>query len=129
VGTLKQIKHVIQTKRAYDPVGRTDGFRVLVDRVWPRGVGKEDLHVKIWAKDIAPSTSLRKWFGHDPSRWPEFKTRYTKELQDPEVRDQLHEILRLAGKSQTITLVFGARDREHNQAVVLEHALRRIESR
>ncbi|MBV8638912.1 MAG: DUF488 family protein [Candidatus Eremiobacteraeota bacterium] len=121
--------HTIQTKRAYDPVATTDGFRVLVDRVWPRGVSKEELHVKIWAKDVAPSTSLRKWFGHDPRRWAEFKTRYKQELRDPDVRAHLHEILEQAGKSQTITLVFGAKDREHNQAIVLEEALRQMDSR
>ncbi len=123
------MKHTIRIKRAYDPVEKGDGVRVLVDRVWPRGVSKEDLHLKLWAKDVAPSTSLRKWFAHDPSRWPEFKTRYQEELRDPDTREGLRAILRLAAKSRTITLVFGAKDREYNQAVVLAETLRRMDSR
>lgn len=121
------MKHEIVIKRAYDPPARSDGLRVLVDRVWPRGVSKEHLHVKMWAKDIAPSTALRTWFGHDPERWSEFRKRNEKELASRETRDAIRGILAAAEDSPTITLVYGAKDTEHNQAVVLRGIFRRLD--
>lgn len=114
------MKQAVRVKRAYEPAARSDGFRVLVDRVWPRGVRKEDLHVKIWAKEIAPSTALRKWFGHDPKRWAEFRRRYLAELKDPSIVGEIRRIVDAAKDASTITLVYSAKDVEHNQAVVLK---------
>lgn len=118
-------KERIRLKRTRDPVAKADGTRVLVDRVWPRGIKKEDLQHDHWLKDLAPSTELRKWFAHDPEKWPEFQRRYRKELdQAPEVVGPLLEMAR----EGTVTLLFGARNREHNQAVVLrEYVLERLE--
>ncbi len=110
----------IKLKRAYEAPARDDGRRVLVDRVWPRGIRKEAAAVDLWLKDVAPSTELRKWFGHDPERWTEFRRRYRAELaKHPEA---LAELRRLA-QSGTLTLVYGARDPLHNQAVVLRELL------
>jgi uncharacterized protein YeaO (DUF488 family) len=112
-------------KRAYEPPAKSDGYRVLVDRIWPRGVTKDDLKIDAWLKDVAPSTALRKWFGHDPNKWDEFKRRYTEELEPHTAAlGQLVERAR-AGR---ITLVFGAKDTEHNNAVALkEHLERRLQ--
>lgn len=111
----------IRLKRAYDDPARSDGYRVLVDGVWPRGVSKEELDIEEWLRGIAPSSELRKWFGHDPEKWPEFRQRYAKELQASEA-----DLQRLAEKAREgrITLIYGAKDREHNQAVVLRDILR-----
>jgi uncharacterized protein YeaO (DUF488 family) len=111
----------IRIRRAYDPPSRGDGFRVLVDRVWPRGVSKQDLQLDQWAKEIAPSTRLRQWFGHDPERWQKFQERYFAEL---EKRSEAVGELVKRGRSGRITLVYGARDPEHNQAVALQTYLR-----
>ncbi len=106
----------VRLKRAYEPPSRGDGARILVDRVWPRGVKKEALKLDLWLKDIAPSAELRKWFGHRPERFPEFSKRYRKELDaNPAVVAELDACLRKG----RVTLVYGARDTEHNQAVVL----------
>jgi uncharacterized protein YeaO (DUF488 family) len=114
----------IDLKRAYDAPAKSDGYRVLVDRIWPRGVTKDELQINAWLKDVAPSTALRKWFGHDPRKWDEFRRRYAKELEPHAVAlEQLVERAR-AGR---ITLVFGAKDAEHNNAVALkEHLERRL---
>ena len=109
----------IALKRAYDKPARADGFRVLVDRVWPRGMKKDELHLGLWAKQIAPSTALRKWFAHDPDRWSEFRKRYRTELTQAHASQTVSEILKAAKPAKTITLVYGAKDTEHNQAVVL----------
>jgi uncharacterized protein YeaO (DUF488 family) len=111
----------IQIRRAYAPPGRSDGYRVLVDRVWPRGVSKDELNLDEWRKEIAPSTRLRQWFGHDPKRWKEFQQRYFAELQEKEdsVRDLVKRV-----RHGRITLVYGARDPDHNQAVALSAYLR-----
>ena len=106
----------VRLKRAYESPSANDGTRVLVDRLWPRGVAKADAAVDVWLKDLAPSTALRKWFGHDPARWPEFRKRYAEELrQHPELFDQLRELAR-AGP---VTLVYSAHDELPNDAVVL----------
>lgn len=112
----------IIVKRAYEPVDAADGYRVLVDRVWPRGRGRDELAIDEWAREIAPSTELRKWFGHDAKRWDEFQRRYRDELRAPELRERLDELLAAAGKGP-MTLVYGAKDTEHNQAVVLQAVL------
>jgi len=113
----------INVKRVYSPAGKEDGIRVLVDRVWPRGMRKEQLQVDLWLKDAAPSTALRKWFGHDPSRWIPFKKSYFRELEErPQAVQQLLE-LAAAGR---LTLLFSARDMDHNQAVALKEYLERI---
>ena len=106
----------ITVKRVYDPIGEDDGVRVLVDRVWPRGVTKKDLRADQWLRDVAPSNSLRKWFNHDPAKWEEFKLRYTAELEDKSAI--VHCLLDLA-KEKGLVLLFSARDLRFNQAVVL----------
>lgn len=104
-------------KRAYESPSRGDGLRVLVDRLWPRGVSKEVLLIDQWLKELAPSTELRKWFGHSPSRWAEFKHRYFAELAS---RRAEIDGLRKIARGKTVTLVVGARDMEHNQAAALK---------
>jgi len=107
----------IKIKRAYDPLEKTDGFRVLVDRLWPRGVSKTTARIDLWLKEIAPSDALRKWFGHDPEKWSEFRKRYVRELAcKPEAVAQIREHV---GK-EIITLVYGAKDQQHNNAVALK---------
>jgi uncharacterized protein YeaO (DUF488 family) len=110
----------IKLKRAYERPDADDGTRVLIDRLWPRGVRKVDAAIDQWVKDIAPSTALRKWFGHDPARWQEFRTRYAAEIQ--EHSEQLDRLRALA-KEGPITLVFSAHDEIHNDAVVLRDFL------
>jgi uncharacterized protein YeaO (DUF488 family) len=112
----------LRLKRVYEPAAPADGLRVLVDRLWPRGLSKEKAAVDHWIKDVAPSAKLRKWFGHDPARWSEFKRRYKGELRLH--KDLLAEIRKL-NKQCTVTLLFGARDEEHNDAVVLREVLTR----
>ncbi len=104
--------------RAYDPPRTDDGWRVLVDRVWPRGVYRDAARIDDWLRDAAPSDDLRRWFGHDPSRWEEFRRRYRAELEEPAARAAVAS-LAVRAREGTVTLVYGARDREHNQAVVL----------
>ena len=107
----------IKIKRAYEEAAPSDGKRVLIDRLWPRGISKEEAHLDLWLKDVAPSTELRQWFGHDPARWPEFQRRYCRELSaNPEAMQQLIDDARKG----PLTLVYGARDQEHNDAVVLK---------
>jgi uncharacterized protein YeaO (DUF488 family) len=112
----------LRVKRAYDPAKAEDGYRILVDRIWPRGVTRERARLDEWAAELAPSTELRTWFGHDPLRFGEFQRRYTEELASQE--GKLRE-LRARAREGTLTLVYGARDTEHNDAVVLAEILRR----
>lgn len=113
----------LHRKRAYEAPSGDDGHRVLVDRVWPRGISKEELAADAWVKDVAPSDALRKWFGHDPERWDEFRKRYFSELDDnPEGLEALDAELRGAKRA---TLLYGARDGEHNNAVALIEYLQR----
>ncbi|HYY35908.1 MAG TPA: DUF488 domain-containing protein [Candidatus Binatia bacterium] len=107
----------IRVKRIYDEPSKADGRRVLIDRVWPRGLTKEEAQIDDWLKEIAPSARLRKWFGHDPARWEEFKKRYAKELTDQ--RDRVEQLARAATKRK-VTLLFGAKDVDHNNAVALK---------
>jgi uncharacterized protein YeaO (DUF488 family) len=113
---------MLRIKRAYDPAEKSDGMRILVDRIWPRGIKKEKLQTTLWMKDAAPSDELRKWFGHDPEKWEQFRKRYLKELERPEAREMLHEVAR-AAKKGPVTLVYSAKDQRHNQAVVLKQAI------
>ena len=108
----------VRLQRAYDEPGPEDGRRVLVDRVWPRGRTKEHLRLDAWERDLGPSTVLRKWFGHDPERWKEFQARYHQELAQPAQARAL-DALTAAARLGPLTLVYGARDREHNQAQVI----------
>jgi uncharacterized protein YeaO (DUF488 family) len=114
----------IVLERAYD-AERHEGFRVLVDRVWPRGVSKDELGLDAWARELAPTTALRTWFGHDPERWGEFRRRYTSELRAAEQKERLRQLLAAAGR-KPLVLVYGAKDEEHNQAVVLREVLEKL---
>jgi uncharacterized protein YeaO (DUF488 family) len=116
---------MIKLKRVYEDPSPQDGLRVLVDRLWPRGLTKERAAVDLWLKDVAPSTALRQWFGHDPAKWKEFQTRYRKELQGK--KDSL-KLLMQKQKGHTVTLLYGARDKEHNEATVLKFILDRNNS-
>jgi uncharacterized protein YeaO (DUF488 family) len=111
---------MIRIKRVYEKPSRTDGLRILVDRLWPRGLTKERAAVKLWLKDLAPSTELRKWFGHDPARWKGFQSRYRTELRE---KKEALELLMQKSKERTITLLYGAKDKEHNEALVLKRVL------
>jgi uncharacterized protein YeaO (DUF488 family) len=113
---------MVRIKRAYEEPARSDGYRVLVDRLWPRGVKKDALHIDLWAKNLAPSTALRRWFGHDPDRFHTFARRYQAELRAGTARALLAELTRRAARGP-VTLVYGARDEEHNGAVVLREAI------
>lgn len=111
----------LRVKRIYEAPDPTDGYRVLVDRIWPRGVSRERAALDAWMREIAPSTSLRRWFGHDASRWREFKRRYAAELE--ERQDLVAEVAAIA-RDRRVTLLFSARDTEHNQAVALAEYLK-----
>jgi uncharacterized protein YeaO (DUF488 family) len=111
------ISHMnLRIKRVYAEPDGDDGKRILVDRLWPRGLTKQKAKVDLWLKDVAPSNELRKWFGHDPKKWPEFKRRYREELEAPA---SPVVALREESRQQTVTLLYGAKDEEHNEAVVL----------
>ncbi len=107
----------VRVKRAYDPPAPDDGLRVLVDRLWPRGLKRDEARIDLWLKDVAPSAGLRRWFGHDPARWAEFQVRYRAELAG---NAALQELLGIVKQGRRVTLLFGARDAEHNNAVVLQ---------
>ncbi len=111
----------IRTKRIYEDEARTDGYRVLVDRLWPRGVRKEDAGIDLWLKSAAPSTELRKWFNHDPVKWTEFRERFQAELDE---RDEpLAPVREKLDAGETVTLLYASRDLEHNHALVLADIL------
>jgi len=107
----------LKTKRVYEQPKETDGYRVLVDRVWPRGMSKKKANIDLWLKDIAPSSELRKWFSHDREKWPEFKDRYFRELQE---KPKLLKSIRDKAKEGRVTLVYGAKDEQFNNAVCLK---------
>ncbi|HJE19299.1 MAG TPA: DUF488 domain-containing protein [Aliicoccus persicus] len=111
---------MIKIKRVYDDMSQQDGMRILIDRVWPRGVKKEALEHDTWYKDLAPSTALRKWFNHDEDKWEEFQKKYKDELEDH--KDILNEI-RESADGHNVTLLYAAKDEKHNNAVVLKHVL------
>lgn len=111
----------IQLKRIYEKPEPADGMRVLVDRLWPRGISKEKGKIDLWLKEIAPSAVLRKWFNHDPEKWPAFKEKYHQELEkNPYSYNKLKELLQ---KEKAVTLLYSAKDQKHNQAVVLKELL------
>ncbi len=118
--SVKIAANNVKLKRAYDPPAANDGKRILIDRLWPRGIKKTEAAIDEWLKEVAPSTELRKWFGHDPARWPEFRRRYLKELHGH--RAELDRLRALA-RQRTVTLVFAAHDQAHNDAVVLRDLL------
>lgn len=113
---------MIKLKRIYDEYSDSDGMRVLVDRIWPRGVSKEKAHLDYWLKEIAPSDALRNWFHHDPTKWTEFEKKYKEELK--EKIDLLEQIRDAEKKHTTVTLLYGAKDTQHNQAVVIAELLK-----
>jgi len=112
---------MINLKRAYEKPSKDDGERILVERLWPRGLTKMKAKIDLWLKDVAPSTELRRWFGHDPKKWDEFRTRYQNELKN---KDELIKLLKRKAKNGTITLIYAARDEEHNGALVLKRFLK-----
>jgi uncharacterized protein YeaO (DUF488 family) len=112
----------VRLKRAYDPPAASDGYRVLIDRLWPRGISRDRAKLDGWEKELAPSTELRRWFGHDPTRFEEFRRRYIDELRQ---RRPLLSALRDRARDGTVTLVYSAHDEEHNDAIVLSEVLRR----
>lgn len=114
---------IIFLKRVYDPVEASDGFRILVDRLWPRGVSKDAARIDVWLKNVAPSPQLRQWFGHDPAKWGEFRSRYIQELcHNPDAIAQLTQYL----QQGRVTLIYAARDKIHNHAAVLKDYLDNI---
>lgn len=115
---------MVKLKRAYEPPGDDDGERYLVDRLWPRGIAKEEARLTEWLKNLAPSEELRKWFGHDAGRWTEFKRRYKLELHAADKEAVIQDLADKAGKGM-ITLVFAAKDAEHNNARVLQEVIER----
>ena len=117
---------MLQLKRAYEPKASSDGRRILVDRVWPRGLSRKRLAIDDWMKELAPSTELRRWFAHDPKKWPEFQRRYKQELR---THSELVGRLASLARRGRATLVFGARDETHNDAVVLAAVVRRLMAR
>lgn len=108
---------MLKIKRVYEKLEKEDGFRILVDRLWPRGLTKEKAKIDLWLKDIAPTDELRKWFGHDPAKWSEFKKRYYLELRDK--KDGI-EIIKEKMRKGAVTLVYGAKDKKHNNALALK---------
>ncbi|HET6256170.1 MAG TPA: DUF488 domain-containing protein [Puia sp.] len=106
----------VRIKRVYEPAAGTDGYRILIDRLWPRGLSREKANVDKWLKEVAPSTELRKWFQHDPAKWRQFCTRYRAELKDSTAFGELLDEIR---RHKAVTLLFGAKDEEHNDAVAL----------
>ncbi|HJZ80690.1 MAG TPA: DUF488 domain-containing protein [Pyrinomonadaceae bacterium] len=113
---------MIRLKRVYETLSKDDGERILVERLWPRGLTKQQAKVDLWLKEVAPSAELRKWFGHDPAKWDEFRRRYEKELKS---KNDLIELLKRKAEEGAITLLYAARDEEHNSAVVLKQFLQK----
>lgn len=114
----------VRIKRAYDPPSNDDGFRVLVDRLWPRGLARDGARIDLWLKEVAPSAALRRWFAHDPVKWPEFQDRYQTELASNGAVD---EVMSLVKDNQRVTLLYAAKDLGHNNAIVLREYCERSE--
>jgi len=114
--------HEIKLKRVYELIAKGDGFRILIDRLWPRGLSKEKGHIDLWLKAIAPSAALRKWFNHEPGKWQEFVEKYHEELEQS---DAVNEIIKLIKKHKNVTLLYAAGDTQHNNAIVLEGFLQK----
>src|SRR5574341_784638 len=116
---------MIKAKRAYEKPSKEDGLRILVERLWPRGITKEHAKIDLWLKEIAPSPELRKWFGHDPAKWEEFRRRYWAELRQ---RKDLIRLLKQKIREEQVTFVYAARDKEHNSAMILRAFVERTKS-
>ena len=114
---------MIHLKRAYDPISKSDGYRILVERLWPRGLSKEKAGIDLWLKEIAPSPELRKWYSHEPAKWEQFRQRYEGELKGNEAA--LAELERVIRDHSEVTFVYAAHDVEHNSALVLEEFLKK----
>jgi uncharacterized protein YeaO (DUF488 family) len=112
---------MIKLKRIYEETQKEDGYRILVDRLWPRGVSKEKAALDLWFKDISPSDELRKWFGHDPKKWQEFQRKYESEIKKN--MDAFNSLRQIVKDKKTVTLLFAAKDKEHNEAVVIKKLL------
>jgi uncharacterized protein YeaO (DUF488 family) len=119
---------MVRTKRIYEPWDRSDGVRILVDRLWPRGMSKDAARIDEWRKDLAPTNALRQWFGHDPLKWEEFQARYRKELEAAGRMDELKALGDRARK-ETVTLLYAAQDEEHNNAAALEKMIEKVSRR
>ena len=117
---------MIRVKRIYDPVEKEDGFRILVDRLWPRGLSKDKAKIDIWLKELAPSNELRKWFAHDPAKYDDFQGRYEKELQAK--KELIDKLRKLEQEEKIVTLLYSAKDRIRNQAIVLTQILQKSET-
>jgi uncharacterized protein YeaO (DUF488 family) len=117
---------MLRIKRVYEKRNPGDGKRILVDRLWPRGLTREEAAIDEWMKDLAPSDELRRWFGHEPEKWPEFQRRYTQELLSPDKVKLVDKVVRMA-MDGNVTIVYAARDTEHNNAKVLEEILQSVE--
>jgi uncharacterized protein YeaO (DUF488 family) len=113
---------MIRLKRAYEPASNDDGLRLLVERLWPRGVSKKNARIDLWLKDLAPTTELRQWYGHDPARWPQFRKRYRAELK---AKGDLPLLLKLVAEDRTVTFVYAAADEQRNSAAALKEFLER----
>jgi uncharacterized protein YeaO (DUF488 family) len=116
---------MLKIKRAYDKPEGSDGKRILIDRLWPRGISKADARIDEWLKDLGPTTELRKWFGHDQDKWEEFRSRYIKELSAPDKQAHLERIAQQAGQTN-VTLIYSAKDTEHSDVKVIEELITRI---
>lgn len=114
---------MIKIKRVYDPPSKEDGYRILIDRLWPRGLTKEKAKINLWLKEIAPSNELRKWYSHDPKKWEEFKNRYRKELANKQ--ELLRKIVQLEKEKDIVTLLYSTRETEHNNAIALQGFLKK----
>lgn len=112
---------MIKLKRIYEPYDKKDGYRILVDRLWPRGVSKEKAHLDLWLKDIAPSTELRKWFNHDPKKWNGFQKKYQTELKTN--KEVFAELKKIVKQNKLVTLLYAAKDETHNEAVIIKELL------
>ena len=117
--------HLITARRAYEPARKSDGYRVLIDRLWPRGVSRAEARIDAWEKDIAPSAELRKWYGHDPRKWPEFRRRYGRELRTAAAKAVLTSLAKRARRGR-VTLVYASRDASISDVAVVEQKVRRI---
>lgn len=113
----------VTVKRVYEPAGRSDGARVLVDRLWPRGLSKAEIALDGWLRDLAPSDELRKWYHAQPEEWEQFRKRYLKELAQPEAESDLQKLYELAGKKKRVTLLYASKNETHNNATVLKELL------
>jgi len=119
---------MVKLKRVYEPAARGDGYRALVERLWPRGIRKTELAIDEWIKELGPSTELRKWFSHDPARWPEFVKRYHRELEESPAHERLLALAHRAAEG-TVTLIYSSHDTEHNNAVALKTEIERAAHR